>query len=460
MNFRALISRAAGTGAGFLLAAAAAFGANVVLSNLLDPDGYGAVALMLTWVTVAAQFAQLGFLRGATKIVSVARMRGAPGTIKAFLIFVTGAVAISGVLGGLALFGAIRVLSPAGTTFWTLAGAAGLMLWPLAMCRVCGGVMLGENRGLAGAFFQNGLPHAGILLGAVGIAAWHGGVGFGGGGFGGVGLGGGGLGEAGLSAVMPAILAGACMAALCAAGAVAWAARDTWPVVRGRFEAGPWLSLALPLMMVGMIQLLNRQVGTIIVGALDGTESVAAYFPALRISEFSTFGLIAVNAAVAARLSTAHGRRDHGLLQSTLTKAAVLTLASTIVLVTATLVLDDFLLGLFGGPAQSADTALWILLIGQVVNAATGSVGILMAMAGQERFAAMTAGAVLVVNIALHFLLVPAYGIEGAAIATASSAILWNLSLFGRSFRVLGVNPTVFTRGVLGVFRSSDSRSS
>lgn len=433
MKSRTLLERSLGTGLGFLLAAGAAFVANVLLSNMLDPDGYGSVVLMFTWATIAAQFAQLGFLRGSTKVVSVARMNGDLPTIKSFLVFTMIAVTVGAALAGLLLFFAIKTLVPADTIFWTLACFTGLLLLPLSLCRVSSGVMLGESRNFPGAFFQSGLPYAGMLLAVISVMALND--------------------KAGLETVVPALVIGAYGAMLVAIGAVIWVSRDAWAVRRARFEAVPWLSLAIPLMLIGTTQILSRQVGTVVVGGLESADSVAAYYPALRISEFATFGLIAINAAVAARLSTAYARKDRALLQSTLTRAAILSMSSTIALVIALFLFEDFLLGLFGGVAESGRTALTILLLGQIVVAGTGSVGVLMAMSGQERFAAGAGFVVLVVNVGLHFLLVPLFGINGAALATAVSVVLWNLTLLTRSLRALHVNPTVFTKNLFRVFR-------
>lgn len=426
MSLKELLFKVLGSGAGFFLAALAAFTANVVLSNMLDADAYGSVALMLTCAMIATQFTQLGFLRASTKIISVARADQNPPVVRAFLTFALPTILVSGIIGAALVAFGIRTWVPSQQTLWSLAIPTGLLLLPLSLCRVGAGVMLGEGRGFAGAFFQTGLPYLGILAGAGVLAARHPGL--------------------ALDDVVPGIMGGAFVAGIAAIAAMILITRDAWLGPRASITPGPWMALALPLMLAGATQIVNRQIGTVIVGALEGAEAVSAYFPALRISEFATFGLIAVNAVAAARLSAAYRNSDHAALQSTLTRAAVLTLASTILLVAVILSVGGHLLGWFGGLADQGALALQILLIGQIANAATGSAGVLMTMVGQERFAAAMALAILFVNVALHLALVPVFGIEGAAVATTISAVLWNLSLIRRSLRVLRVNPTVFTR--------------
>ena len=70
---------------------------------------------------------------------------------------------------------------------------------------------------------------------------------------------------------------------------------------------------------------------------------------------------------------------------------------------------------------------LQVLVLGQFVNAATGSVGFLLAMTGNERSmrkAMLIAG---ILAIFMSFLLVPLYGVMGAAISTALAVAFQNL---------------------------------
>jgi len=76
------------------------------------------------------------------------------------------------------------------------------------------------------------------------------------------------------------------------------------------------------------------------------------------------------------------------------------------------------------------------------VNAATGSVGNLLTMSGHERDAARGFVFAAVLNLVLNVLLIPAYGIVGAAVAAAISLISWNLILAALVYRRLGIHST------------------
>jgi O-antigen/teichoic acid export membrane protein len=103
-------------------------------------------------------------------------------------------------------------------------------------------------------------------------------------------------------------------------------------------------------------------------------------------------------------------------------------------------------MAVFGPEFERGSTALSILLVGQVVNVAAGPVGVLLTMTGHEKRVAAAVGASACCNLLLNLLLIPRFGIEGAAVASAVSLILWNAAMLLWSLRRLRINPTVFGR--------------
>ena len=108
----------------------------------------------------------------------------------------------------------------------------------------------------------------------------------------------------------------------------------------------------------------------------------------------------------------------------------------------------DRLLAVFGAEFTRARTALTILVLGQIANVAAGHVGVLMTMTGHEKRVAATVSAAAGCNVILNFLLIPRFGIEGAAAATAISVILWNTFTLCWVIKHLRINPTIFGRSL------------
>ncbi|HCX67714.1 MAG TPA: hypothetical protein DHK64_09320, partial [Rhodobiaceae bacterium] len=102
----------------------------------------------------------------------------------------------------------------------------------------------------------------------------------------------------------------------------------------------------------------------------------------------------------------------------------------------------NFALGLFGANFDAGYPVLCVLMLGFLARAATGSTEYLLNMTGNQNAVGWTYGVAAVANIALNFLLVPSFGLMGAAIATAISIVTSTLWLAVIVRRRLGI--TVF----------------
>jgi O-antigen/teichoic acid export membrane protein len=81
--------------------------------------------------------------------------------------------------------------------------------------------------------------------------------------------------------------------------------------------------------------------------------------------------------------------------------------------------------------------ALIILCVGQLFNAFSGPVGIILQMTGNQKIYQNILFVAAVINITLNISLIKDYGINGVAFATAISLSFWNISAFIYSQRVI-----------------------
>ena len=91
--------------------------------------------------------------------------------------------------------------------------------------------------------------------------------------------------------------------------------------------------------------------------------------------------------------------------------------------------LGGYLLGLFGDQFQSGHTALAILSVGHLVNALSGPVGALLTMTGHQKDHLWIVGCAAALNVILNAVLIPLLGMTGAALGTAGTTILSNITL-------------------------------
>lgn len=208
------------------------------------------------------------------------------------------------------------------------------------------------------------------------------------------------------------------------------------PVVLPRL----WLASALPFALSQMLGALNTQVDALMLGALDSPAAVAYYTVTQRLTMVITLPLISVTVALAPHVASLYTEGRLGELQRAVTASTRLVLALSLPFTALFVAAGTFFLGLFGAEYRAAQTALAIFSLGQLVNAATGPVIIVLMMTGHERAAALSTGAGLALHVLLNALLIPRWSIEGAAVAGGVSVAALNLAQVALAWRWLRIN--------------------
>lgn len=204
-----------------------------------------------------------------------------------------------------------------------------------------------------------------------------------------------------------------------------------------------WWRVSLSMLFITAVNLVQTQTDIAMLGLLLSTDLSGIYSAAAKVAEFVAFGLAAVNAVAGPLIAAHHVRGERARIQRLLRLAAWGVLAFAVVAVTLLALLGPWVLSLFGEAFGAAYGALLILMGGQLLNAFCGSVGVLLMMTGRHGVVAWLMGGSALVNVTLNLLLIPPFGLEGAAAATATTLVLWNLALLWVVVRRLGFNPTV-----------------
>jgi len=205
-----------------------------------------------------------------------------------------------------------------------------------------------------------------------------------------------------------------------------------------------WLPYAFPMLLLSGLQLVNNYTDIIMIGSMKGSEFAGIYSAASRIAILVTFGLMAANSIVAPVISELHSLKMHQDLQHIITLAARGTFVFTFIVGVFIALTGPYLLIFFGPVFSKGYSVLLILLLGQAVNAIAGSVGLLMTLTGHHVQAARIFGLSAMLNIIFNAILIPRFGIIGAAIATAITTALWNVIMVIYVGSRLRLNPTLF----------------
>jgi O-antigen/teichoic acid export membrane protein len=227
----------------------------------------------------------------------------------------------------------------------------------------------------------------------------------------------------------------------------AWVVRREYLASMNRVSVGyeipKWISVSLPLLMTNLFSILLLRMDTLMVGFLLDIRQVGIYGAAYKTAAIVSFSLAATNAIVAPLIASYYARRDMQGLQETVRLAAIGGFAMALGLGGLVLGTSGLLLGAFGEEFLQARSTLGILIIGQLVNVGAGPVVLLLTLTGHERETMHVQGWCAGVNLLLCLLLIPAWGITGAALTSVISMSLWNFWLGYLVVKRLGIHPSI-----------------
>ena len=178
-------------------------------------------------------------------------------------------------------------------------------------------------------------------------------------------------------------------------------------------------------------------------GALQDIKSVGLYSVAVQMAMVVNFTLLGLNQAIAPLVAERHDANRGKELQKSLIQATNIATLGSLLIVAALVTLGPIVLAIFGPDFSGSYQPMIILAVGQLLNVASGPVGTILSMSRQERFVGIGMSVSVVCNIILNYLLIPRYGVNGAALATAVSVGVWNLLMVVFAKRILGIDANI-----------------
>jgi O-antigen/teichoic acid export membrane protein len=231
-------------------------------------------------------------------------------------------------------------------------------------------------------------------------------------------------------------------------GVGTWLLRRNLPLairdVEPEYQRARWARSAWPILLFSGAGIVFAQADILILGSLKGPGVVGLYGVADKSAELLSFVLVAQNAAFASTAASLYAAPDLAELQRLTTRIVRLTVLMTLPLAILFIGFGGWFLSRFYGAAfLPARGPLAILGVGQMINVATGLNGMLLIMTGNERALLKAVAASAVANIGLNLVLVPRWGMSGAAIANTSSILLLNVIATISLHRKTAIHSTV-----------------
>ena len=193
--------------------------------------------------------------------------------------------------------------------------------------------------------------------------------------------------------------------------------------------------------MADFFQVAVQWLDILILASLATARETGVYAAVGRLVSVGLLALVAaaqvLSPRIAALLSKGDKESAQAIYQSTTLWLCVVSFP--FYLLTATF--PDLFVGIFGNGFGSGSVALTILSFGMLMDVCTGPVLVVLLMGGRSGLGMVDAGIAGVANVALNFLLIPRFGIDGAAVAWAASIALINGLAVLQVRRMWGISP-------------------
>jgi O-antigen/teichoic acid export membrane protein len=409
---------------------------SLTLARVLGTESYGVYASMVSVLTLLSVVASLGLPTLAVREMA-ASLAGCAWTELAGLLGWSARVALA---AALILAGAVVALVPPTLFGWPPGRGLSWLLLLLVPLSVMGSLQTGALQGLGRVVWaqvpllavQPALVVAAVLgwswVAPPGPDLWQ---------------------------TLVLYAAGLALAATLLAFGLRRALPAAVATVRPAYRRQVWARAAVPIWLSDGLFCLFGTLDVMVAAAVLEPAQTGVYYAAARVPMLLVFGIGAANTVLQPTIARLWAAQDRRRLERAASGAARLGLAVAAPLLLPILAFPAGLLAWFGPGFGAGATAMAVLGIGQALNVALGSPGLVLVMSGHERDAFYAILAVVVLHLGASLALTQALGIVGTALAYSLSVVAWKLILVWRVRQRLGLDPTVFGGRLWGLARSA-----
>jgi O-antigen/teichoic acid export membrane protein len=426
----------AGTGqsvVGLLVAIVATFATQVLITRGLGPAAYGIVTLATQGALVLGFFSRFGMDMAAVRRVAIDMGQGERARVRAIVGRASAISTIASIVVAGGVFAAAEPLarafvSPRLIEDGTAAFRAGAAAIPFAALVQ---VYLGATRGL------KIMRHTLYVFWMGQPLAWFG-------------------------LILLGWLAARSVGMTTLAYAVSWLLATAWATYLWRRETrgfgtarplpgeiGDLIRYGAPRAPAALFSQLLFWTDVFVLAVFAASEQVGIYSAAARAAQVILLFIISVSLMFSPFVADLHARGERDKLGRLYKQLTRWTLAVTLPLFIVLAVTPASALRLFGAEFGAGADALAILLLGQLVNVATGTVGFILIMVGRTGWDLVVYAGSVAFDIGAAVLLISGLdlGIAGAAIAGALTMALSKLARLYMVWRFVHIQP--YTRDYL-----------
>jgi O-antigen/teichoic acid export membrane protein len=219
-----------------------------------------------------------------------------------------------------------------------------------------------------------------------------------------------------------------------------WSSTPRLSEYEGSVSLARILRSSLPLLWVTSMHRVIRWTDTLLLGVWMTSSAVGIYEAAIKTSMVTNLVLAAVNSVASPKYAAMYSDGDKEGLQRLVQGVTVLLFLLVIPIVLVFFSVPGYVMKIFGPEFVEGKQILVILTVGEFVAGVLGTTTYLLIMSGREITIRNLTTVAAAANLILNALLIPAFEVVGAAIATTVSNVILNAGAAYLAHREVGVS--------------------
>lgn len=183
-----------------------------------------------------------------------------------------------------------------------------------------------------------------------------------------------------------------------------------------------------PMMTKALASFVLTNAGSVFLEIYAATDQVGIFNVALRLAQLVSLILIVVNTISAPKFAELYWAGKTRELQKIIRQTTKLIFWTSLAMSILLVLFSKFFLGIFGTEFKTGSLAMIMLVIAQMVNASTGSVGVFLNMSGNQKAFRNIMLVTMVLTLAGYYFFTPLFGVFGTACVALFGALIVNIS--------------------------------
>lgn len=188
------------------------------------------------------------------------------------------------------------------------------------------------------------------------------------------------------------------------------------------------VSSSYPIAISGMALFLLISIDIMFLKKYRDDATVAFYALAVKLMTILSMVIVTVNITISTKIAEYFSTKNNLEMGKVLRNSSRLIFMLTLPITILICLFSENILGFFGKDYVAAREALLILMVGQGICSLFGSAAVYLNMTGRQHIFQVIVVLAVLINFVLNRLLIPEYGMAGAAIAFVGGSFFWNFT--------------------------------